>query len=255
MRTDHRLDYLAALYVGLAHGLDGRMHFNEFTQIADHLVRWRHPGDQREVLELVDAAVRGHSPDAVIDAVSQLGRMLSPREKSAVLEDLSEIALADRRFLKIEADYIGQVATSWNVHPAHDERGAFWTVLRARTLSDSHRTIAELVLVYLSVAYQPDHEIVPEELEAISRRVAGWIPDAPVPVIRMLVSQALARYAEGLSASDFDAMLPRISAAVPGHQRVVIVSDLKQIARADGEMSVEERVWIDRLERGLGDGS
>jgi uncharacterized tellurite resistance protein B-like protein len=132
MSQDQRLDDLAVLYVGLAHGLDGRMHFNEFTQIADHLVRWRHPGDRRDVLELVDAAVVSHSSEQVSDAIQRLARTMSDRERSEVMEDLSEIALADRRFLRDEALYIVRVAESWGIRTqSGSQEGAFSSVMRA----------------------------------------------------------------------------------------------------------------------------
>jgi len=132
MTQDARLDDLAVLYLGLAHGIDHRMHFNQFTRIAAQLERWRHPGDRRDIVKLVDDIVREHDAIRVIAAVENLRRSLSDREKRAVLEELSEIALADRRFLKVEAEYIGRVAYDWELQPAPDDQGAFWTVIRAR---------------------------------------------------------------------------------------------------------------------------
>jgi uncharacterized protein with von Willebrand factor type A (vWA) domain len=131
MSLNQRLDDLADLYVGLAHGVDGRMHFNEFTQIADHLLRWRHPEDPRDVLDLVDAAVSGYDPARVVQAVERLGKAMSPRERASVMEDLSEIALADRRFLREEAEYIVWVAKAWEILAPEDSVSAFSSVLRA----------------------------------------------------------------------------------------------------------------------------
>ena len=131
MSLDQRLDDLTVLFVGLAHGTDGRMHFHEFTQIADHLVRWRHPGDRRDVLDLVDHAVTTYSSGRVATAVDRLGRILSDRERRAVMEDLSQIALADRKFLRTEAEYIVWVAKKWEITESYPDAGAFASVLRA----------------------------------------------------------------------------------------------------------------------------
>ncbi|MFT7553636.1 MAG: putative tellurite resistance protein B-like protein [Rhodothermales bacterium] len=107
------------------------MHFNEFTQIADHLLRWRHPDDPRDVLDLVDAAVSEYDPTRVVQAVDRLGRVMSTRERTAVMEDLSEIALADRRFLREEAEYIVWVAKAWDILAPGNSAGAFSSVFRA----------------------------------------------------------------------------------------------------------------------------
>ncbi|NNE70103.1 MAG: TerB family tellurite resistance protein [Rhodothermales bacterium] len=130
MSLDERLDDLAFLYVGLAHGSDGRLHFNEFTQIADHLRRWQRPSDSRDVLELVENAIANYDANRVEDAVVRLATGLSGRERAGVMEDLSEIALADRRFLREEAVYILWVSRRWGIGQS-DASGSFSTVLRA----------------------------------------------------------------------------------------------------------------------------
>ena len=129
MSLEHRLEDLAVVYVGLALGTDGRMHFNEFSQIADLLIRWRRPDDPTNVLDLVQEAVSASSRSDVEEAVDRLSGILSSREKRAVMEDLSEIALADRRFLREEAEYIVSVARKWEI--TESGAGAFSSVLRA----------------------------------------------------------------------------------------------------------------------------
>ena len=131
MSLDQRLDDLTALYVGLAHGTDGRMHFNEFTQIADHLVQWRHPGDRRDVLVLVDQVVESMGSELVTEAVQRLARTMSDRERREVMEDLSEIALADRKLRRTEAEYILWVAREWGLSGLEPEAGAFSSVMKA----------------------------------------------------------------------------------------------------------------------------
>ena len=130
MSLDKRLDDLAFLYVGLAHGSDGRLHFNEFTQIADHLRRWQLPSDERDVLELVDHAIKNYDADQVEKAVIRLSGSMSGRERSEVMEDLSDIALADRKFIREEAVYIVWVARRWGIGQTNPT-GSFSTVLRA----------------------------------------------------------------------------------------------------------------------------
>ncbi|MBO6576922.1 MAG: TerB family tellurite resistance protein [Rhodothermales bacterium] len=131
MSRDHRLEDLAAVFVGLAHGADGSMHFLEFTQIADHLIRWKDPGDETDVLELVDETVARHSPPFVLRAVERLAKTMSERELRAVMEDLSQLALADRKFLREEAEYIVWVANHWKITDSGVGGGAFSSVLRA----------------------------------------------------------------------------------------------------------------------------
>jgi hypothetical protein len=115
MSVDRRLEDLAVLYVGLAHGVDGRFHFHEFTQIAAHLERWRSADDDRVILDLVDEVVRTWDAVRVIEALEVLRDALTPLEKNSVLSDLHEIAHADRRYLKEEAEYIARVAYDWGV--------------------------------------------------------------------------------------------------------------------------------------------
>ena len=252
MDTDPRLDDLAALFIGLAHGIDRRMHFNEFTGIAALLERWRHPGDRRDVVSLVDQTVQEFDPIRVIESIENLGRTLSEREKRRILEELSEIALADRTFLKVEAEYIGRVAFEWRLQPTGEDRGAFWTVFRARNVETARAAALDLATLYIAAAIEPDGDLSDAEFEAVTARVAQWVPDLPTGPVDDLVRAALAGYESPLDREALQALVTRIRKVLPDHQVEALTRDLRAIAQADGAYTVESRGWIDRIEGMLG---
>lgn len=252
MDTDPRLDDLAALFIGLAHGIDRRMHFNQFTGISTLLERWRHPGDRRDVVNLVDLAVKDFDPIRILEAVENLGRTLSEREKRKVLEELSEIALADRTFLKVEAEYIGRVALEWQLQPSEEDRGAFWTVIRTRNVETARAATLDLARLYIAAAIEPDGALSDPEREALTNRVGQWVPDLPTGPVDDLVREALASYETPFADEALAGLVARIRKVLPDHQVSALTQDLRAIAQADGAYTVESRDWIDRIEGMLG---
>ena len=252
MGSDQRFDDLAVLYVGLAHGVDGRLHYQELTEIEGHLERWRQPGERRDVSAIVDEVVKTYGPERVIEAVQRLGRRLSEREQRAVLDDLSVIALADRRFLKEEAEYIGRVAFDWGLQMDETEEGALWTVLRSRGDGDPRSLAMDLALLYLVVAHRPDDDISHLELAAIHDAMAGWLPDLREEQVAALVRSALEAFSRGMAEGGAEMLLRRVRASIHVHQRGAVIRDIRAIAAADGDLTVEAGVLVRWLEDELG---
>jgi len=246
--SDQRFDDLAVLYVGLAHGVDGSLHFQELTEIEDHLERWRLPGERRDVPTLVDQVVKTYGPERVIDAVQRLGLQLTQKEQRAVLDDLSVIALADRRFLKEEAEYIGRVAFDWGLQLDETAEGALWTVLRSRGDSDPRSLALDLALLYMVVAHRPDEDVSEPELEAIRSAISGWVPDLDMEGVERLVRTALEAFSRGMADGGAEMLLRRVKASLPIHQRSAVIRDIRAIAMADGELTVEAGVLVHWLE-------
>lgn len=252
MPHDARLDEFAFLFLGLAQGIDGRLHFKELSRIEAHLERWRHASDRRDVTEVLDEAIRDFKPVRVIEAIETLGQLLSDPEKRQVLEQLSLVALADRHFLKAEAEYIGRVAYEWQTHPTAEDQGAFWSVLRARNIKSAREAATDVATLYLAAAIEPDGELTPEEMDTITTRVAQWLPDLPTGPVDELVREALAAYSTPLDGGRLSALVTQIRSVLPDQQVSALVRDLRAIAQADGAYTVESRGWIDRIEGMLG---
>ncbi len=248
MSPDDRLLELALLYLGLARGSDGRLNFHEFAAISGLLDAWRTGSEMPGVAQVVDDAVRVYDPVRVLQAVETLGHALSEGEKRRALEQMSEVALADRRFLKTEAEFIGRVAKEWGVHPPADGQGAFWTVLRSRDVESARRTAMDLATLYIAVAVEPDGDLSDAELEVITARVGQWLPNLPTGPLDVLVREALAEYGTPMDGERLSGLVDRLRRVLPAHQVTALARDLRAIAQADGAWSVESRSWVDRIE-------
>lgn len=248
MSPDERLLELALLYLGLARSSDGRLNFHEFAAISGLLDAWRSNGDTRSVAQVVDDAVQAYDPIRVLQAVETLGQALTVGEKRRALEQLSEVALSDRRFLKTEAEFIGRVAKEWGVHPSADGRGAFWTVLRSRDVESARRAALDLATLYVAAAVEPDGDLSDAELAVITDRVGQWLPNLPTGPLDGLVREALAGYDTPMDDKRLGSLVGRLQRVLPAHQVTALARDLRAIAQADGAWSVESRNWVERIE-------
>ncbi|MBA3546813.1 MAG: TerB family tellurite resistance protein [Nannocystis sp.] len=108
-----------------------------------------------------------------------------------------------------------------------------------------------LGFVYLTFAHCTDGELAKEELDAISRVLQSWLPDAPQAVI----SRVLVESAAWLN--DVDTDDARLALAeqyahlmrqqMSPKQRGAVLVNLIELARADGKVTTREELFIARL--------
>ena len=105
----------------------------------------------------------------------------------------------------------------------------------------------DLAVVYIALAHQADDDLSQKELDAISRKMAEWLPAAIPDDVRVIVEEALRTYAATDQRSLVRGAIQRLKVIVPAHQRAAIFADLEYIARADDIVLVEEKAIIAEL--------
>ncbi|MEP0546454.1 MAG: TerB family tellurite resistance protein [Rhodothermales bacterium] len=103
-----------------------------------------------------------------------------------------------------------------------------------------------LVLLYLSVAYESDRNFDPAEHHIVLRLLRWWMPDLTTSDAEAIVDTAHKAVRSGMSDSP-DVLARTMGAALSPKLRRRVLSDLGQIAQADGFLSVEEASTIRRI--------
>ena len=108
-----------------------------------------------------------------------------------------------------------------------------------------------LVLLYLSVAYESDHDFDPAEHHAILGLLRRWMPDLAKSETGRIVDTAYNAVRSGMG-PDLESLARSLGAKLSASRRRRVLTDLGQIARADGFLSVEEASIIRRVRASLG---
>lgn len=103
-----------------------------------------------------------------------------------------------------------------------------------------------LVLLYLSVAYETDHHFDPLERQTVIQLAAQWVPSLSPDRIEEIVDAAFSAARSGYVA-DVDKLAGEVGAMLTPEQRRHVLTDLGQIARADGYLSADEANTISRI--------
>lgn len=108
-----------------------------------------------------------------------------------------------------------------------------------------------LAFVYLTFSHCTDGELAQAEVEAITRVLQGWLPDAPPAVIHRVVVESaawvndIASDDERLAQAEQYADLMRQQ--MNDKQRSAVLVNLIELARADGKITAQEEAFIARL--------
>ena len=111
---------------------------------------------------------------------------------------------------------------------------------------DLHR----LVLLYLSVAYETDDHFDPTEHRTVLRILRRWRPEMTLTEANSLVDTAF-KALRGGTAEDPETLARAVGSNLTPEQRRRVVTNLGQIARADGFLSVSEARVIRRIRAAL----
>lgn len=192
-------------------------------------------------------------------AVQTLRDLLSVDALRDLLADLVVFALQDDRFESEEARLISAIRRSWDVDSGEAVRAAsanvspdlrerLWSVLGSEGAAGTNWTpVHDLALVYISVAHRSDGELQRAEVDAITRKLAEWLPSALPSDVLNVVDEALRRYASGETHELLEQSIERVVSVVPVHQRPSVIRDLEYVAAADNVVLVEERQLIASL--------
>jgi uncharacterized tellurite resistance protein B-like protein len=249
---------LALIYIALAHSTDQDLSEPEVRVISERLRAWQTEAAEETVLSAIKDALEDYTHErareGVEAAVRRVRDELEPDVRRAIVVDLTDIALADDKFLYAEGSFIGELARAWDVHVEEDGDGAqSWSVLNGNGNDNGHGSeggwtpVHDLALVYLELAHGTDDEIVNSEVDAIAQKINEWIPDAENSQVLQVVREAMHAYVQGPDKRLFEDSVDMLKKVVPAHQRAALLADLHFVASADGSISEKEQEMIDRL--------
>lgn len=249
---------LALMYIALAHSTDQDLSEPEVRVISERLRAWQTEATEETVLSAIKDALEDYTHDrareGVEAAVRRVRDELEPDVRRAIVVDLTDIALADDKFLYAEGSFIGELARAWDVHVEEDGDGAqSWSVLNGNGNGNGHGSesgwtpVHDLALVYLELAHGTDDEIVNSEVDAIAQKINEWLPDAENSQILQVVREAMHAYVQGPDKRLFEDSVDTLRRVVPAHQRAALLADLHFVASADGIITEKEQEMIDRL--------
>ena len=109
--------------------------------------------------------------------------------------------------------------------------------------------LLDLAILYRALAYGADGDLDARETDAMRAALEAWVPGQdPAGVGHALREAQLS--APGVVG--IGALLERIAVRLDAQGRARVVSDLRQVAEADGRVTGNERDLVDLVERALG---
>ena len=259
----HLLRDLALIYLTLAHGTDEDLSDEEVDTIAGELEEWQEEARRETVLSAIKEALALYERDDALDqvnaAIRSIGEEVDGEDRQLILDDLVEIAMADGQYMHEESTFIGELADAWNVSAHSGDRGdaghwarGAWTVLRSDGPAESWTPVHDLALIYLTLAFETDHDLDEDEVEAITAKISEWIPGAGEEDVLGVVREVMETYVQGPKQRLFADAVDAVGEAVPQRQHEALLSDLRYVAEADGRILDAERRMIRDLARSWG---
>ncbi|HET6569335.1 MAG TPA: TerB family tellurite resistance protein [Rhodothermales bacterium] len=246
------IENLALIYIALAHATDHELSDAEVNAIAERLRGWQ-KGPSKTPLsalkEALDDYVQQEATDRLDAAIETIRASIPQEQRQQILDDLTEIAMADDKFTHRESAFIGQLSRAWDVHPSDVPAldTLWWSVLDNGNTSGGWTALHHLALIYVSLAHETDDDLSTREIEAITEKLSEWVPDAPEDDMLTVVQEVLAAYVQGQDKRLFSDSVDALKTAVPEHQRTALLADLRFIADADGVLLDAEQKMIERL--------
>lgn len=226
--------------------------------ISERLRAWQTEATEETVLSSIKDALEDYTHERAREgvevAVRRVRDELEPDVRRMIVVDLTDIALADDKFLYSEGSFIGELARAWDVRVEEAGDGAqSWSVLNGHGNGNDNESaggwtpIHDLALVYLQLAHGTDEEIVDSEVDAIAQKINEWLPDAENAQVLQVVREAMHAYVQGPDKRIFEDSVDTLKKVVPTHQRAALLADLHFVASADGRITKKEREMIERL--------
>lgn len=247
---------LTLIFLALGYSADQHLSDKEIDAIASALSRWKPTADRAEineiVLESVAAFLESDPEKEVIQSVKALGNALSLEKRREALEDIIRIAEADGVLLNAEQNILSVLADAWGVR-ATKER----LLLESIATEEDHpdwSLMHDLALTFVMMAHGGDGSLSTQEIDVIKDRLSGWAPDLTKENVTEVLRKALQFYSSDPSREELSASIQAVKTHLPPAQRLVVLSDLVDIAECDGQMVPEERELIDSLSASWGVG-
>jgi uncharacterized tellurite resistance protein B-like protein len=240
---------LTLIFLALGYSTDRQLSDEEIDAIASALARWKPSADRAEINEIVLESVAvflESDPEAeVLHSVRALGEALSLEKRQEALEDIMRIAEADGVLLNAEQNLLSILADVWGIRATKDR-----LMLQSTAAEEQHpdwSLLHDLAMIYLMVAHGGDGSLTPPELEAIRERLSDWSPDSDEDGITTVLRAALQFFGSDPTTGELTSSVEAVARYLPKAQLLVVLNDVVEIARTDGELVREEREMIESL--------
>lgn len=105
----------------------------------------------------------------------------------------------------------------------------------------------DLALLYLGLAHGADENLDPAETKQIAASLRRWQPDKDPALIDHVIREATLTYLNGADSKRMTEAVHVLKESLSQDLRTIILRDLAEIARADGEILSEERDFIQTI--------
>ena len=105
---------------------------------------------------------------------------------------------------------------------------------------DTLSLLHDLSLLFLCLAHGADQELSVEERDMMLHRLRKWLPDQNPALIEHVIRDAALSYLGGLDEEHFEELVLRIKDRLDANLRQVVLTDLAEIAEADGVVRISE---------------
>jgi uncharacterized tellurite resistance protein B-like protein len=113
--------------------------------------------------------------------------------------------------------------------------------------------LESIAFLYLTVAHTADGAISGDEMRTLANGVRAWEPDASLEAIGDVLRKTVDRYKQlgdrEAKLAEADRCATALAGTLASDDRARVVAGMRGIAEADGAISPEERVLIERIER------
>lgn len=246
------LQDFALIFIAFAHGTDAELSEHEVEVIAERMRDWNYDEDRDGLIDVIKSALQDYLSDggtqSVQEAIEHVGFAAPKAAKQIILDDLMDIAMADDVFQHAEGSFIKHLEDAWGVHSSQeDEESRSFSVVDQTEQYGGWTALHDLALIYLTLAHSTDSNLSEDEVDAITKNISEWMPDARQSEVLQVVQGAMNVYAQGPDKRAFSESVDAAKRLVPEHQRESLLRDLEAIAEADGRVNEREQKLIDRL--------
>lgn len=108
-------------------------------------------------------------------------------------------------------------------------------------------SLHELALIYLALTHSSEAEVRPPDMDTVQTMLKTWYPGASPARIEAALQEALLAYVSDTGELMLSVAVASLRQTMPRDQRIAVLSDLTDIALADGFIVPDEASFIEKL--------
>ncbi len=220
--------------------------------LVETLQGWKDaPEDDDALKEIVLEALAVYSDkeergNAITEALRHLYEELTLDERHRAIESALRIAEADGLLVLTERRVLQRIADAWEV-----DRYAQALIDITRPQEDDWSLMHDIGALYVILAHSTDNQLSADEIKTMVQRLMAWAPKLEEEDIRVVLRQVVKWYGTSPDQQALSGVVRSVRENMSSVQRLMVMSDLHEIAQADGEMLDEERDMLATFMRSL----